>query len=151
LLVTALVVIGGIAIGAWFRPLSENKSQSTPPKPTYSDQQVSDAKAKVCAAFETVRTAVTLTSHADAGDDPVLRQALAANGRLALDVGSAYLLDQLQPATPQPLAGEIRSLAQTLLKLAANYLAGAKDADPPQAALLHDGDTEIAQLTELCK
>ena len=43
----ALLAIG-VAIGAWFRPLPKNEP---PPAPTYSSQQVADAKAKVCAAY----------------------------------------------------------------------------------------------------
>lgn len=146
----AVTLMTAVAIVGWLRPVSA--TTKPPPSPTYTAQQVTDAKTKVCAAFETVQKGVSLTSNApNPGNVLALGEALAANGRLALTAGSAYLLDQLQPATPQPLATEIRSFARLLLTLAVNYAAGAVDADPPQAALLHDGENDVAHIAELCK
>ena len=45
-LITLLAV--GAAVAAWLRPIPHSTS-ATPSAPTYSEQQVSDAKAKVCA------------------------------------------------------------------------------------------------------
>ena len=49
---TALAIaLIGLAVGVvgWFRPVPHNNQP--PPKPTYTEQQTADAKAKVCAAF----------------------------------------------------------------------------------------------------
>ncbi|BBY20120.1 hypothetical protein [Mycobacterium stomatepiae] len=53
-LVVVLLLTLGAAIVGWFRPL-----QPKPPlPPTYSAQQVADAKSKVCAAYEKAHSAV---------------------------------------------------------------------------------------------
>jgi hypothetical protein len=78
-------------------------------------------------------------------------EAQAADARLSLVAGGWYLRDHLDPATPPPLAAAIQNLADIMLNLAANYLAGAKNADPAQAALLNDSDSAFARVQELCK
>jgi hypothetical protein len=45
------------AVAAWLRPMPETKS-AVPPTPTFSDQQVADAKSKVCAAYAEIHHAV---------------------------------------------------------------------------------------------
>ena len=55
-LITLVAV--GAAVAAWLRPIPHNTS-ATPPAPTYSEQQVADAKSKVCAAYEKVQNAVS--------------------------------------------------------------------------------------------
>ena len=54
-LITLVAV--GAAVAAWLRPIPHNTS-ATPPAPIYSEQQVADAKSKVCAAYEKVQNAV---------------------------------------------------------------------------------------------
>src|ERR1700761_5133549 len=49
LLITLVAV--GAAVAAWLRPIP-HETAATPPAPTYSEQQVADAKSKVCAAFD---------------------------------------------------------------------------------------------------
>ena len=56
-LITLVAV--GAAVAAWLRPMPHNTS-ATPAAPTYSEQQVADAKAKVCAAYEKVLNATPL-------------------------------------------------------------------------------------------
>ena len=67
---------------------------------------------------------------------PAMRKAQSANARLSLIAGASYLLSHLDAGTPQPLAEGIRKLSSTLMDLGIKYLAGAKNADPPQAACL---------------
>ncbi len=57
-LITLAIALTGVAIGfvGWFRPVAHH--DQPPPKPTYSDQQAAEAKAKVCAAFEKVDRAL---------------------------------------------------------------------------------------------
>ena len=129
---------------------------AAPAAPTYTEQQISDAKARACAAFELVRKGTTLQAqggepNAQPSDDPAMRKAQAANARLSLVAGASYLLSHLEPGAPQALAEGDSKLSTTLMDIGVNYLAGAKNADAPQAALLSEGDSDIASVAELCK
>lgn len=150
--VIALVAVGVGAVG-WFRPAPAHISQpvNSLPAPKYTDEQIIDAKRKVCGAFDTVRKGIDLQTHAEGGSDPAMTAAAAANGRLSLVSGGWYLRDHLDPATPQSLAETIRSFSGIVLDLATNYLAGAKDADPQQADLMAAGESAAARIATLCK
>jgi hypothetical protein len=68
-LTTLAIALFGVAVGfvGWFRPAPHH--DQPPPKPTYTDQQVADAKAHVCAAFEKVHHTVDLAhSHVGSTD-----------------------------------------------------------------------------------
>ncbi|MBX9638396.1 MAG: hypothetical protein K2X97_01310 [Mycobacteriaceae bacterium] len=121
----ALVAIG-IAIGAWFRPMPKYEP---PAPPTYSSQQVADAKAKVCAAYERVDHAVLANTARSGDNDSSTQLALAANARIALFDGGEYLLKVVgqEPATPTDLAVAARALADSYQELAMDYLAEAND------------------------
>jgi hypothetical protein len=140
-LVIALIAVG-VAVGAWFRP--------TPEGPSYP--QSGDAKTNLCAAFKVVHHAVVANTHLanPGGNDPGGQLAVAANARLALLGGGAYLRDSLnaQTSPPADLAKAVDSFASTIEQLGVNYLANAgKDA---QAPLRHDLDTEITALNKSC-
>jgi hypothetical protein len=141
----ALAVVA-IAVAAW--ALLRPPARATAPATT---QQISDAKTRACTAYNTVRTAVSLQTHADPGSDPVAVQAIAANARLAMAAGGSYLLAHLDPATPPPLAAAIRNFADDLQGIAMNVLAGVSNDDPAQAARLRDGEAATARLADLCK
>jgi hypothetical protein len=144
------LVASGLAIVGWFRP---SPPPTAPPSktPTYTEQQISDAKARSCAAFDTVLKGVTLQTHGEASDDPAMRKAQAVNGQLSLVAGGGYLRDHLDPATPAQLSADIRKTADVLSDLGANALAGAQNADQPQASLLTEAKSSFAQVQELCK
>jgi hypothetical protein len=144
------LVASGLAIAGWFRP---SPPPTAPPSktPTYTEQQISDAKARSCAAFDTVLKGVTLQTHGEASDDPAMRKAQAVNGQLSLVAGGSYLRDHVDPATPTQLAADIRKTADVLSDLGANALAGAQNADQPQASLLTEAKSSFAQVQELCK
>jgi hypothetical protein len=145
-LVVALLVTLVVAIVGWFRPIPAKP----PPVPTYSQQQVADAKAHVCAAYEKVHHAVGLTS-GRSSDDPTMHLAIATSGRQALDVGGNYLLSTLaqEPATPPDLAAAVRKLATTFQELTVDYLAEVSDSelDP----LLRTSDQASVTIESLCK
>jgi hypothetical protein len=145
-LVVALLVTLGVAIVGWFRPIPAKP----PPAPSYSQQQVADAKAHVCAAHEKVHHAVGLTS-GRSSDDPTMHLAIATSGRQALDVGGNYLLSTLaqEPATPPDLAAAVRKLATTFQELTVDYLAEVSDSelDP----LLRTSDQASVTIESLCK
>jgi hypothetical protein len=50
----------------------------------------------------------------------------ATHAQLSLVAGGWYLREQLDPATPPTLAADVQKLANTLLDLGANAIAGAK-------------------------
>lgn len=127
-LVIALAAVG-VAIGAWFSPLRHNEPSPAPSPPSFSDQQVTEAKAKVCAAYEQVHKAVLSNTGRSGGSDPTAQLAVAANARMALFDGGQYLLSRLteEPATPPDLAKATRALVASYQQLAIDYMADATD------------------------
>ena len=142
-LVIALIAVGLAGWAVW--PAPANKAARP------SAQQVTDAKARGCGAFTTVTTAVSLQTHANLGPDPAGVQAVAANARLAMAAGGPYLLAHVDSATPAPLAGAIRDLANDLQDIAMSAMAGVGNDDPAQAARLRDGQAVAGRIAELCR
>lgn len=140
------VIAAAVAIAGWFRPAPENAS------PTFTDQQTAQAKTNVCSAYTAVHQGVVRNTHlADSNqNDPAGQLAIAANARLALLGGGAYLRDRIatQPATPADLAQAVNSMANTIEQLGVGYLAGATNIvlDP----LRHDLDSQVTQIDKLC-
>jgi hypothetical protein len=151
LLVTALVTIGGIAIGAWFRPLPDNKPAPASPTPTFTDQQVTDAKARICAAFDKAHHALVVAGARNFGEDQVAKQVVAEGGWEALTAGSEYLLTTLveEPATPPDLARAIRKIVGLYQSLAVNYIADVSHSE--QNSVLRASDEATATIERLCK
>lgn len=141
-----------VAIAGWFRPPASPAPEATP---TYTDQQIADAKAKACEAFDLVDRGVVLqTSGGEQGgvsDEPVMAEAQAANARLSLVAGSTYLRAHVSPATPAGLAAQMNNLADVLADLGARYLAGEKDTDPALSKLLGEGEEGFQQIEGDCK
>jgi hypothetical protein len=140
-LAVALVALG-FAVAAWLRPSHDG--------PSYP--QSGDAKTNLCAAYKVAHQAVVTNTHlaTPGGNDPGSHLAVAANARLALLGGGAYLRDVLngQTSPPADLAKAVDSLAGTIEQLGVNYLANAgKDAQVP---LRRDLDSEIKTLQKLC-
>ena len=142
------VVALTLALVQWFHPSSHGNGS-----PSFSDQQVKDAKTSVCAAFTSVHRAVAINTHLENPHDggPVGPLAVATSARLALYGGGSYLHDRLakEPATPEDLAKAVDSLATTLEDLAVNYLA-----DTPgfvQDPLRQNLDGQLADVDGRCK
>ena len=148
-LVIALVGTG-LATWSLLRPTPEPQIVAVA-TPAATPEQITDAKVKVCNAFNTVRTAVQLQTHGDLGPDPIAQQAVAANARLAILGGGSYLLAQLDPAAPPDLADAARSFAGSLQAIAMNTLAGVANDDPTQAGRLRDGEADNNKVADLCK
>jgi hypothetical protein len=136
------VIATGLAIAAWVRPWEWHSS---------SDRQSAQAKANVCSAWAPVRTAVWVGTPNPLPGDPIAQLSVAANVRLAMLGGGAYLRDTLaaEPATPADLAKAVNSAANTLEKMGINYLARANETviDP----LMRDLNVKGAQIDKLCK
>ena len=88
MLVITLVAVGA-AVAAWLRPIPQAPAAAAP-KPIYSNQQVADAKSKVCAAYEKVRRARVYEFNRNGGDDPTPNSLVAVNARQVFVAGSAY-------------------------------------------------------------
>jgi hypothetical protein len=146
------LVASGLAIVGWFRP---TPPPAAPPSktPTYTEQQVSDAKARACSALDLVHKGTMLHAGTNVGQssDPALAEAQGADARLAIISGGWYLRDHLDAATPPELAAAIKGLTQVMLDLGANYLADARNDDPAQSALIREGNSGFDHALELCK
>jgi hypothetical protein len=135
------------AVGAWPRPMPETKS-AVPSAPTFRDQQVADAKAKVCAAYQKVRRANETNATRNGGDDPNLQSLVAVNERQIYVASSAYLLTTLgdEPATPSDLAAAVRKLADEYQVVTLNFLASDTGKQERDAA-----DQAWSTIQSLCK
>ncbi|MEU0496885.1 hypothetical protein [Mycobacterium sp. NPDC006124] len=143
----AVVAVASTGVAVW--ALTRTPAAQESPAPTA--QQVAEAKARACQAYVKVRTAVALQTQSSGGGDPVATQAVAANARLAMAVGSEHLVDNLSPAVPAELAGLLRTLATDLQDLTIDALAGSADAESGQVARLQALETNSAKIVELCK
>ena len=110
-LAPASLGIAVIALGVAVWALVSPPLQSSPSVPEPTEQQVADAKARACAAFTTVRTAVALQTHTELGSEPVAVTAVTAVSRLAMSSGAQYLQTHLDRATPADLTAAIREFA----------------------------------------
>jgi hypothetical protein len=136
------VVATAIAVVALVRP---------PQQAAGTEKSPEEAKMIVCGAFDTVRKAIALRTNVDLGPEPVAAEAVAANARLAMVAGGSYLLAQLDPATPSPLADEVRSFAENLQSIAIHILAGTPNEDPAQSDRLREGEESNREIAQLCK
>jgi hypothetical protein len=132
------LVAVGAAVAAWLRPVPESKAVS-PPAPRFSDQQVTDAKSKVCAAYQKVQRAVSINSIRTAGDDPNSQLLIAVNMRQVFVAGSEHLMTTLadEPAAPANLASSAKKLADLYQVMTLDGLVGDRNDpahdDAPQA------------------
>lgn len=110
-----------------------------------------DPKAQACNAFFLVSQGVAIQSRKDLGPDPAAREAVAANARLAMAGGAAYLRDTVPSNTPAELAEPLRTFADQLQTIAQYYLSGQVNNDPEQAARLTAADETTTKLIELCE
>lgn len=139
------MIATAVAITAWLRP-AEGAS------PTFTDQQTTQAKSAVCSAYTAVHNGAVKNTHLTdpSAHDAVGQLAIAANARLALLGGGAYLHDRVtsQPATPADLAQAVNSIGNTLEQLGVGYLEAAPSIvlDP----LRHELDSQVEQVNSLC-
>jgi hypothetical protein len=144
------IALIALAVGlvGWFRPVPHSDQPS--PKPTYTDQQTTDAKAKVCAAFAKLdRAGGVLISLGKSSDDLVG----AINTRQVFDVFSRYLLATLaaEPATPADLATAVREQASTLEEVVIDYQDGYVKTDPEMQSVVDANSKSADTIRQLCK
>lgn len=158
--IAALVVAAvGVAIGGYAVLSSSDTStdatgtSTAPTAPTFDDAQRAEAKTKVCSAFQIVRSGVSASTNAVAPGGPEDLSgtlAVAANARLALLGGGQYLLDRVDPATPQELADQARNFGNLLMDIGATTIEGVQNSDPVQAERLKNADAISVTLTGQC-
>ena len=143
-LITLVAV--GAAVAAWLRPIPQGASATPPPAPSYSDEQVADAKSKVCAAYAKVQNATNINAARNGGDDPNTQLIVATTQRQVFVVGSAYLLTTLaeEPATPADLAAAANKLARLYQVVTLGGLVG--DPDDPSHDAANDAGFKIQGL-----
>lgn len=112
---------------------------------------VADPKANACDSFFLVSQGVALQTRKELGPEPAAQEAVAANARLAMAGGAAYLRDTVPSNTPPELAESLRTFADQLQTIAQYYLAGQGNDNPEQAARLTAADETTKTLLELCK
>jgi hypothetical protein len=106
-----------LAIGGWFRPTAQAAAPPADAAPTYSDQQVADAKTAVCGPHDLVGRA-TQYSGTQQNDDPTLKYVIAVNNRLAGALSGEYFLAKLDqyPATPADLSAATKGVSRSLIR-----------------------------------
>jgi hypothetical protein len=146
LLITLVAVAAAVA--AWLRPIPHNNAAATPSAPSYSDDQVADAKAKVCAAFEKVLHATDINAARNGGDDPNTQLIVATAQRQVFVVGSTYLMTTLaeERAASADLTAAARNLARLYQIVTLDLLAG--DNTGPDHDELKEAGSKVE---ELCK
>jgi hypothetical protein len=146
-LAIALVALA-VGLAAWFHPTPH--STQPPPKPAYTQQQIADAKAKVCTAIEKFNRAVSVGNSLPRGSDPVVA---AVNSRQIFDVFSRHLLATLAgaPATPADLATAVREEAGTLEEAVIAYEDGLSNSDAEMKPILDASSAAADTIRQLCK
>jgi hypothetical protein len=134
------VIAAVLAALAYFHPMHKDAAVA---------QQGGDAKSNVCSAYKVAHRSVVINTHLQS-PSPDLQLAIAANARLALIGGGAYLQERLaaNTAAPTELVNTANSFANTIQQLGINYLADAGNG--VQDPIRHDLDSQISQLDKLC-
>jgi hypothetical protein len=147
----AITLVAGVAIVGWLRPSQDHTAG--PGAPTYTDQQVADAKTSVCAAFAQVDRALGVAQSFSGSNDPTAILAVATSTRQVLDFGNRYLLTKLaqEPATPSDLATAVRKQADAYQKLLIGYLDGLHYGDPDLQPATNASVEAEATVKQLCK
>lgn len=139
-------LVGGAAVAALWHPSSGDSAKS-------SGQSVADAKKDVCGAVVLARQAVANNMHLKnpEPENPVAQLAVAANARLSLTAGAAFLRGRLEadPATPKDMVDATQQMAGALERLNLSYLVGQANSEREQ--LGHDLDAQITALGKLCQ
>lgn len=146
----AALAASGVAITALLdKPEASNNAVVPEPQPT--SEQVSAARTRTCDDFRKVASGVAIQTHTQPEDNPASGQAVAANARLSMLGGGAYLLDSIDPIAPADLNHAVKEFAGTLQTVAVNALAGMGNDAPDQSGLLQKAQSETERIEALCK
>jgi hypothetical protein len=142
--VAVLIAVVAVALSIWALMSASSKTSGAAKLP-------GDPKTRVCAAFNVVSGAVSMSTHLDLGLDPVALTAVGANARVALLGGGQYLVNQLDSTTPTQLANPVRSFGNLLQDIGIHALAGETTTVPDQAQRMSQVDQLRKQIVDLCK
>lgn len=145
--VSLIVAVIAVAVAVWalVRPAPQPPAPAGP-----TAAEIKTATAKACGAYATVSKAVTIQTHVDLGQDPVALAAVAANARLAMAEGAAYLLSHVDSDTPDELDELIRKFADDLHAISMGALAGQVNTDAGQATRLMDAEKTGNKIEAFC-
>lgn len=110
-----------------------------------------DPKADACRIAQLVTEGVALQSRSNLGPEPVALETVAANTRLAMVGGAAYLRENTPSNTPAELAEPIAALASQLQDIGQHFFVGQTSAVPEQAARLTAATETTKKVAGLCK
>ena len=116
-----------------------------------SNPTAADPKADACNAVKLVVGGVARQSQTNLGPEPAAVEAVAANTRLAMAGGAAYLREATPSNTPAELAEPITTLATQLQDVAQHFFVGETSANPEQAGRLAAANETTMKLADLCK
>lgn len=122
-----------------------------PPGIFAANPTAADPKAEACKVAELVAQGVALQSQANLGPEPVALETVAANTRLAMAGGAAYLREATPSNTPAELAAPIAALAGQLQDIAQHFFIGQTSVVPEQADRLKAASETTSDLAGLCK
>lgn len=138
--------LGAAAVVGLSHPGSDSSAKSTV-------RDANDAKLDVCAAALLARQAVAKNMHLVNPDpeNPLAQLAVAANARLALVGGAAYLRGRADAdaAAPGEVLDAARAMAGALEHLNVSYLVGQSNSEHEQ--LGRDLDSRVAEMGRLCQ
>jgi hypothetical protein len=146
-----VIAVVAVGVATWSLARSVGEPAITSGVSAVNAQQSDAAKMRVCGAVEMVRKAVSVQTNLDSGPDPVAKEAVAANARLATLGGGDYLLSRLDPAAPSELADAVRALANNFQDIGMNQLVGVPSTDPGVASLLGDAQAASDRIAAMCK
>ncbi|TQK31214.1 hypothetical protein [Arthrobacter sp. SLBN-53] len=153
-MLVAIATLGASAY-MWRNPVNSGPAAAAAPvAETFTEEQRAQSQAQVCDAFALVSVGVANSS---AMQQPAANQgnfgaaiAVAANARLALLGGGQFLLNRVEPATPDELADAARDFGNTLMDVGAAAIAEIPTNDPAQQQRLKDADEQNTKLDQIC-
>ncbi|MEH3132662.1 MAG: hypothetical protein PGN27_22125 [Mycolicibacterium neoaurum] len=153
-MLVAIATLGASAY-MWRNPVNSAPAPAAAPvAETFTEEQRAQSQAQVCDAFALVSVGVANSS---AMQQPAANQgnfgaaiAVAANARLALLGGGQFLLNRVEPATPDELAEAARNFGNTLMDVGAAAIAEIPTNDPAQQQRLKDADEQNTKLDQIC-
>ncbi len=127
------------------------KPAPEPPGMFSANPTATDPKTQACKGALLVAEGVALQSRADLGKDPVALDTVAANTRLAMAGGAAYLRDFTPSNTPAEIAEPIGQLATQLQEIAQHFFVGQSGTVPEQTDRMRAATDTTNKLIELCQ
>lgn len=121
------------------------------PASVFTAPAADNPKTAACDAAALVANGVMRQSQMNLGPEPAALETVAANTRLAMAGGAAYLRDNVPSNTPTELSEPIATLANQLQDAAQHFFVGQTSTDPAQAARLNAAGDTTKKIADLCK